>query len=252
MLLEPCAYTFHNDLFFPHEEYKKVMHAETWLTMICIILVVTWLLVRSRHTLVRPIPDAHISRFIEDFSFRTGDIILYHSNPFINWFTNSKWSHIAMVIEGKATLRLFEITGSSHYATAKPLLPELKKHLQDHRVVVGIRRLHPPPDANKLRKFTRMALQNKTHYEHVYWREFYQRLFGVLFPIKISDLDTAPNTTICSSFIAEALRHAGVLSTDVHPLQILPGDFGETTQQPIPLQDPYSIDPIVFLRARGI
>lgn len=227
------------------------MHAETWLTIICIILVVTWLLVRSRHTLVRPIPDGNNFRFIEDFSFRTGDIILYHSNPFINWFTNSKWSHVAMVLEGRTSLRLFEITGTSHYATAKPLLSELKRDMNDHRIVIGVRRLHPPPDANKLREFARMALQNKTHYEHVYWREFYQRLFGVFFPIKISDLDTAPNATICSSLIAEALQHANVLKNTVHPLKILPGDFGETTQQPIPLQNPYYIDPIVFLRSRS-
>ena len=227
------------------------MRAETWLTIVCIILVVTWLLMRSQHTLVRPLPNGHTVCLLDEFSFQTGDIILYHSNPFINWFTNSQWSHVAMAIEGKTSLRLFEITGTSHYATAKPLSSELKQSLNDKRVVIGVRRLHPPPDANKLREFARMALQNKTHYEHVYWRAFYQRMFGVFFPIKISDLDTAPNATICSSLIAEALQYANVLKTTVHPLKILPGDFGETPQQALPLQNPYYIDPVVFLRSRS-
>ena len=147
---------------------------------------------------------------------------------------------------------MFEITGTSYYATAKPLLPALIKHLNDHRVVVGMRRLHPPPNEDKIREFTRAALRKKTHYEHVYWREFYQRLFGVLFPIKISNLDTAPNTTICSSLIAEALQHAGVLSPSIHSLKILPGDFGESPQQPLPLLKPYQLNPIVFLRKCNI
>jgi len=229
------------------------MHLETCLTVVCIILVSLWLIVKSQK-LIRPLPNGHKIQYIEDLQFKSGDIILYHSNPFINWFTNSAWSHVSMVIIGRSGIpRLFEITGTSHYATAKILMPELKKELSDNNVVLGLRRLHPPPDEEKLRNFVVDTLQSNTHYEHVYWREFYQRLFGTFFPIKISNLDTWSNkSTICSSLIAEAYQYAGILSSSVHPLKILPADFGESLDRPLQFVKEFKLGPIIFLRKKHL
>ena len=68
----------------------------------------------------------------------------------------------------------------------------------------------------------------------------------VLFPIKHDTF--FKNSTICSSLIAEALQHQGIVHRDVNPLSVLPHDFGEHSERPLILEEGYELGPVTFLR----
>ena len=55
-----------------------------------------------------------------------------------------EWSHVGVVVVGESgNPRIFEITGTDHYCTAKPLREELDKALAKKDNVVAFRRLDP-------------------------------------------------------------------------------------------------------------
>ena len=81
----------------------------------------------------RPAPTpADKIALLRKIKFQTGDLILFHCNPFITTFSDGNWSHVGMVIVGNSGIpRLFEITGSGRCeATAKPLHPILIENLE--------------------------------------------------------------------------------------------------------------------------
>lgn len=221
---------------------------------VCIAFLSLWLIIKSIRTVPRP--NIQSVLFLHEIDFKVGDIILYHCNPFINWFTNSSWSHVGIVLIGKSKKpRIFEITGSNHYATAKPLISEMENELKKGNNALAMRQLDPPLNKTQIRlvnRFARRVLREKIHYEHVYWREFYQRLFGNFFPIHISDNDRiSRNSTICSSLIAELLQEVNVMSRSTHPLSILPHDFSEQSNRPVKFLKPYKLGPVINIKIKS-
>ena len=127
---------------------------------------------------------------MDDVEWKTGDIVLYHCNPYINITIGGEWSHVGVVVVGKSGMpRIFEITGTDHYCTVKPLRKELDDYLAKKDAVLAFRRLDPPPSEAKVRAHVVASLKKRTHYEHVYWRAFYQRVFGAFFPLYVSGKD---------------------------------------------------------------
>lgn len=229
------------------------MPAEEWkvlLTLVILICLSTWLVVKTVSTVSRPIPNGRPIALLKDVAWQTGDIILYHSNPFINFFTNDVWSHVGLVVIGNSGRpRVFEITGTSFYATINYLDKEMEKEMLNGNYVVAYRRITPAPDPALIRAFILKAVRRRVHYEHVYWREFFRRMFRNLFPIGISDNDRISNrSTVCSALITEALQHAKVVSADIHPLEVLPHDFGEHSNRPLQLNKDFAMGPVTFLR----
>lgn len=225
------------------------------LSAICIVFLSIWLIIKSIRTVPRPNIGSVL--FLHEIDFKVGDIILYHCNPFINWFTNSSWSHVGIVLIGKSGKpRIFEITGSNHYATAKPLVKELENELKNGNYALAMRRLQPELTTTQIKKvntFAGRVLREKIHYEHVYWREFYQRLFGNFFPIHISNNDRiSRNSTICSSLIAELLQEVNVMSKTYHPLSILPHDFSDQSNRPVKLLKPYVLGPLINIKMKSM
>lgn len=213
-----------------------------------IIVALIWVLCRALHVL-RPVPSEHDKvALLRSVRWRTGDIVLFHSNAFIQTGGDGMWSHVGVVIVGKSGVpRLFEITGGHVFATVEPLQKMLVEELLQGDRVVAFRRISPAPDEKLLRRYARECMKTRVNYEHVYWRAGFQRLFGSMFPIHCED-EQIGHGSICSSIVVDALRGCGVLAP-VNSFAILPHDFGvQDTHKRLPLKEGYTWGPLTFLR----
>lgn len=213
-------------------------------------LFAVWFVAKTLKSVYRPMPDGNPIALLDDVEWKTGDIVLYHCNPYINITTGGEWSHVGVVVVGESGVpRIFEITGTDHYCTAKPLRKELDKALAKKDNVVAFRRLSPPPSEAKVRAHVVASLKKRTHYEHVYWRAFYQRMFGAFFPLYVSGKDRlSQNSSVCSALVAELFQEVGAMQRTVHPLEVLPLDFGDHSSQPLPWEKGVRAGPLTFLR----
>ena len=222
---------------------------QTIIWLVC-IFVVGSVIIRALHV-PRPVPKKQdLVRLLHSTKFQNGDVILFHSNPWIQGVADGLWSHVGVVVIGKSGIpRLFDITGGNHYATAAPLIPVLEKELRQGDRVVAFRRFHPRPPTELLCHFARDCVRHKVPYEHVYWRAGFQRMFGKLFPV-----DTAHGGvgSMCSSIVCDALKASGVLASTVNSYEILPSDFGMADiATRIPLHAPFEWGKLVFLRMKN-
>ena len=223
-------------------------HLQITLSIVFFVYLVIWFTYVSLNTIPRPRLKSKSICLLKNIQWKTGDIILFHSNPFINLFTNSIWSHVGIVLVGNSgKARIFEITAHSHYVSLNPLIDEITDELSNGNNVIAYRRISPAPDAKKLKSFAIQSIKDKVHYDHVYWREFHKRIFGSLFPIKTTQSDaTVDKTTLCSGLIASALQYSGVLNKDRNSLEFLPTDFGE--MQVSNTLPPYEFGPLTFVK----
>ena len=194
----------------------------------------------------RPQPNGRRVRLLHHITFRTGDIILVHSNPFINGFAGGEWSHVGMVIIGNSgEPRLFDMDPLGPKAT--PLIPYLVENLSKGDHVVAYRRFDPPlpPHAAKLlRQFALNTIRFNIPYEHFYWRTIFRKIFGAFFPIEMRD-DAVGTGSICSTLMVDALQACGVIAK-TNSMSILPSDFGADSV--IALHKPYRFNDVVFIR----
>ena len=178
-----------------------------------------------------------------------GDIVLFHSNAFIQTGGDGMWSHVGVVIVGKSGVpRLFEITGGHVFATVEPLQKMLVEELLQGDRVVAFRRISPAPNEKLLRRYARECMKTRVNYEHVYWRAGFQRLFGSMFPIHCED-EQIGNGSICSSIVVDALRDVGcsLLST-LSPF--CPMILVQDTHKRLPLKEGYTWDLSPFSACR--
>lgn len=224
-------------------------HIHVYFSVLFFIYLVVWFTYISLNTIPRPRITGNV-RLLKDIAWKTGDIILYHTNPFIHLFTNSIWSHVGIVVIGKSGLpRILEITAHSHYVSLNKLHEELKNELSNGNNVIAFRRITPAPDETKLKKFAIKVVKDKVHYDHVYWREFHKRIFGNLFPIKTTNKDaTEVTSTVCSGLIASALQDIGILEKQKNHLEYLPTDFGDDEKQMLNFNRPYKMGPLIFVK----
>lgn len=223
------------------------MTGEIWI----IVVLVAWFLCRALHVL-RPVPTSHDAvSLLRSVRWRTGDVVLFHSNAFIQTGGDGAWSHVGVVIVGKSGVpRLFEITGGNVYASAKPLKKMLVEELLQGDRVVAFRRMQPPPDESLLRRYARECASSRVNYEHVYWRAGFQRLFGVGFPIVCED-ERIGHGTICSAIVVDALKSCGAVDgrRSANSFEILPHDFAaQDVSKRLPLRKPYEWGKLTYLR----
>ena len=233
---------FCGSFFFSVDDTK--MTKALWI----IIVAVAWVLCRALHVL-RPVPSSG-DRIVlmRSVRWRTGDVVLFHSNAFIQSGGDGVWSHVGVVVVGKSGIpRLFEITGGHVYATVAPLQQMLVNEMLQGDRVVAFRRITPAPNEKLLRRYARECMKTRVNYEHVYWRAGFQRFFGSTFPIHCED-EQIGHGSICSSIVADALRSCGALNR-VNSFEILPHDFGVAdTPKRLPLTNGYQWGPLTFLR----
>lgn len=175
---------------------------------------------------------------LRNVKWKTGMIVLMHTNPWINSFGDGPWSHVAMVIMVDEVPHLFEITGSGECkATLKPLMPEFRRVLSVGNNVVAFRKIHglTKDVRKKLSEFAHAVVSNGRKYSHIYWREVFQRLLGWAFPLDTPDI--ASRGSDCSSIIAETLHKNGVLKRSVRAFEILPSDYSKGAMR-LPLRGP--------------
>lgn len=200
---------------------------------------------------LRPVP--HRPTDVMDMSavkWRTGDIILYHSNAYINTFANGKWSHVGMVCIGVSGVPfVFDLTGTRRVCSIRPLIPEIISELWHGDRVVAFRRITPSPDRRGIKRYIRHLIATKVTYDHLYWRAAFRRIFGWVFPLETEDpAAKINNRSICSSVIVRVLQQNGVVQESIHSFDILPHDFGERIPSRIPLTTKYKWGPVIFLR----
>lgn len=184
--------------------------------------------------------------------WRTGDIILYHANPFITSVANGSWSHVGIVcISVSGVPLVFDLTGTKHVCNIRPLLPDITRELWHGDHVVAFRRVTPAPNRDSICRYIYHLLKTRVSYDHLYWKITFNRLFGWVFPIDVEDFDAEINNrSICSSMIVKILQQNGIVSESINAYNILPHDFGEHRPSHIRLTNKYKWGPVMFLRMR--
>lgn len=217
--------------------------------LIC-VFVVGSVVIRALHV-PRPIPRRNDRiQFLHSTRFQNGDVILFHSNPWIQGVADGIWSHVGIVCIGKSGVpRLFDITGGNQFASASPLIPVLEKELLQGDRVVSFRRFSPKPPAKLLCHFARDCVRQKMPYEHVYWRAGFVRMFTKLFPV---DTSHGGIGAMCSSIVSDALKSCGVLKPSINSFEVLPSDYGMSDiHTRLPLRKPYKWGSLTYLRLRA-
>ena len=225
---------------------------ETVLSIVVPTVLVSTIIAARALRMQRPVPGPFDRvKFLRHCQFKTGDIVLFHCNPFITTFGDGPWSHVAIVVIGRSGIpRLFEITGSGKCeAAAKPLRPCILENLMKGDHVVAFRRIHPAPDEERIRNFAMECIRKRDVYDHFYWATTFQRIFSWCFPINMRREHVGENTHICSSIIADALAYADVLKPNTNTVEILPSDFASDDGR-LSLRSPYRFGPLHFLRLR--
>jgi len=172
-------------------------------------------------------------RYLKDIRWRTGDILLFHSNPAINFVLSSVWSHVGLVIVPNTPNSqpfMLDITSFTHNPAVRPLLPILMKEFWTNTRLVAYRSIARPLDANIIASYLKT---NKMMYNHHYWKVVFNRLFGSFF---MRFDKTGKRTTFCSELIYDTLRYCGAVN-DTDRYTPLPEDFFENGDKPVTLLD---------------
>ena len=183
------------------------------------------------HTFV---PYLHNFRYLEDIQWKTGDIVLFHSNPAINFVLSSVWSHVALVIVPKRPQNsqpfMLDITSSTRTPAVRPLLPILMKEFWTSTRTVAYRSIAHSLDNDTIATYLQT---NTLLYNHHYWKVVFNRLFGSFF---MQFDKTGERTTFCSELIHDTLLYCSAVK-DTHRKVPLPGDFCENGDEPVELLD---------------
>lgn len=114
-------------IFTTSSNMDDVVLTFTIATIVCILLGI-----HLEHT--RPV----CSRFVqmEDVTFASGDLLLFHSSLFLSLLLGSSWTHVGLVMEDDdGELYLWEIRPPYPYPVQTPLLESLKQRLPSQRIV---------------------------------------------------------------------------------------------------------------------
>ena len=183
--------------------------------------------------------------FVDEVTLRSGTLLFFECSPEINVMLGTRWSHIGLVIERHGAPFCVDITPTSRTVAVRPAKDVLREELTNGIHRVAVRQLvarRAPTEA--LVRFVNDCILTEARYEHVYWRSVFGRLL-----LRILNLEPARQAGIffCSSFVAAALRDAGVLAPSVDAAGVLPHDLAESC---LPTMPGFSYEPLTLLRAR--
>lgn len=153
---------------------------------------------------------------LRDYRMRSGDIILTHQTKRIAFLIGTPWTHAMFVLvdrHGRELICDIHCFQTCAIRDARVVLKDLVRR----RVPVGVRRLNLDADARELFQYVRQ----KRHqvYTHDYVLPVINRYCWFL--------GSRPNdrSLVCSSFVAGALVHAGVLDPRMGVGDCLPSDL---------------------------
>ncbi len=167
---------------------------------------------------------------------KTGDIVLFSGkggiSTGIKWFTNSRWSHVGMVlrlIEWDAVL-LWESTTLSNIADVEsgkerkgvqivPLSERIKKY--DGEISVRMLDQKPTPEMHKELSLLREEVKGRPYEKSKI--ELFKAAYDGPFGRNNEDL----SSLFCSELVAEAYQRMGLLSEDKASNEYTPKDFSD-------------------------
>ena len=167
---------------------------------------------------------------------KTGDIVLFSGkggiSTGIKWFTNSRWSHVGMVlrlIEWDAIL-LWESTTLSNIADVEsgkerkgvqivPLSERIKKY--DGEISVRMLDQKPTPEMHKELSLLREEVKGRPYEKSKI--ELFKAAYDGPFGRNNEDL----SSLFCSELVAEAYQRMGLLSEDKASNEYTPKDFSD-------------------------
>ncbi len=171
-------------------------------------------------------------------TLNTGDILLFAGkgvvSSIIQWFTKSRWSHVAMVIRSKELdiLLSWESTTLSKVkdiksGTAKQgvQLVALSDRINTYDGVVAVRQLvDVEVDSERMTELQlfRDEVKNRPYEESKI--ELAKSAYDGLFGTNEEDL----TSLFCSELIAEAYQRMGFLTDNIASNEYTPADFGGT------------------------
>jgi hypothetical protein len=179
----------------------------------------------------------------KDVEWRSGTMLFYECAPEINIFIASKWSHVAMVVEGDRQPLVVDMTPKNEFVAVRPLGEIIHDELSDGRRRLAIRQICGSRSlTSDLRAFVDTCALRGVRYRHDYWRSVFGRmLFGLLAisPARRED------SFFCSDFVATALQWAGAIPNSVDVASMLPPDLAN---ERLPTTPDFDFEPLTFLR----
>jgi hypothetical protein len=181
---------------------------------------------------------------------KTGDVILFSGkggiSDLIKWFSNSRWSHVGMVIQlqGMNMVLLWESTTLSNITdldTGRAIrgvqLVGLSERINSYDGEVAIRQLNKPVGLAReaaLGVF-RSQVAGRPYEENKL--ELLGAGIDGIFADNVKDL----SSLFCSELVAEAFQIMGLLPNHIPSNEFTPADFGSQIDKPLNLLDGFSL-----------
>lgn len=189
------------------------MKSGEWVSLWLATMVVGYLGIRIINTTERLTPFRNNVVRIEDATFRTGDLFLFHSNFLLMLLMDSPFSHVGVVVVLANKPYLLEIVPSNYVCT---LTPVNRHHLAEH---VYYRPIETSLDADRVLLYLKEVADRV--YDYGAWLPLLRQAFNhIIFP----RLPKHPQTDSfsCASLVGNLLQKFGVLKEKT---DFVPEDF---------------------------
>jgi hypothetical protein len=178
---------------------------------------------------------------LQDTSFSSGDLLLYHTNAQVQFILNSDFSHVGLVYkDSHGILFVWEISPENNgRATLEPLMPSLTKLLWKGKNSVIHRKLKKKINIDLFTEFINKHMDS-LQYCHDYWRAALHRWFDhfwlIVPPVRSN---VSPGFDYCTGLTMKTLRYLGVIDA-VNEKPIIPSDFSEKNDHIIHWKNNYA------------
>lgn len=179
-------------------------------------------------------------------TLKTGDIVLFSgkgwSSRLIKWGTNSKWSHVGIVVaipewdlvflwESNAQQKIIDLSTGKQLVGVQLVL--LSEKIQNYQGTIAFRHLVEPQAGARDTFIENLVEFRKTVKEKPYEREPWSLARLAFWRMKKSPLFKSDNSSLfCSELIADAYQATGILSKELLPCSYHPGAFSEENNIP--------------------
>lgn len=162
----------------------------------------------------------------------TGDLVLWagdgNLSRFIQFGTNSTWSHVGLVVKLPGNLlMLWESTIEESFSGVR--LTPLKPQLYGHVAVRRLNGVERSPELLNAFLQIRQELDGRPFEQS--WLEFIRAGYDGPFGQNTRDI----SSLFCAELVAETLQQLGILGTEQPSNEFTPRDFSDEAATPLPL-----------------
>ena len=158
--------------------------------------------------------------FLDEVEWRSGDLLLYQTNPFINFTSSAGVSHVGMVVVsgGDSTPYVLEITPGSKHPRIRPLYSDLHSVIEKRGVVLH-RSISSSLPVDRVLAYldgshASLTYSHTSYVSHYLSRLFASPLFLPPLPRRHESLPSqkSKSRAFCSTLVRDVLIHCGVLA----------------------------------------